>query len=284
MFDPPFDTNEYVTKDSGKKTVHSDGVQRDTRDGKTLYTLMFPKGVPLEEQLIHRVAELYTRGAKKYGDRNWENSAAQDTLEHHREALWRHFMKFFMEVKDGEDHAAAVVWNLNAIEQTKRNLALKRADESAASDDDVDEDLQKWHRESGTSDYSTGPVIPQELVDDTPKTDLTALFPKFGTPEFDARAEQVAAEQAKDWPKRENGRYSFNYEGHEFSDTGRYSTFSADAETHARAIAMFHNFLSKATLDPVDYDPNYVTNRKTLADALNIPAFPYSGTVQKDRF
>ena len=202
MFDEDYE-DSYVTRDSGKKQVHSDGVQRDTRDGKTLYTLMFPKGVPLEEQLIHRVAELYTRGAEKYGDRNWENSRAEDTLEHHREALWRHFMKFFMGVQDGEDHAAAIVWNINAIEHTQRNLkadppmsedleqrlteALYRSEAAAALDDDIDDeehvpagngrcrcgcsgceqcpaedeedfDVQRWHRESGTSASS----IPQE--------------------------------------------------------------------------------------------------------------------------
>jgi hypothetical protein len=112
----------YTTKDSGEKTVHSDGVQRDTQKGKRLFTLMFPKGVPLAQQLIVRVADLYTRGAEKYGDRNWEGSKGEDTLAHHEEALWRHFMNFYFDVQDGEDHAAAIVWNINAVELTRRNL------------------------------------------------------------------------------------------------------------------------------------------------------------------
>jgi len=113
----------YTTRDSGAKAVHSDGVQRDTQAGKTLYTLMFPKGVPAEQQLIVRIAELYTRGGAKYGNRNWENSRSEDTLEHHTEALWRHFMNFFFDVQDGEDHAAAIVWNINAVELARRNIA-----------------------------------------------------------------------------------------------------------------------------------------------------------------
>jgi len=123
----------YVTRDSGEKAVHSDGVQRDKESGKTKFTLMFPEGVPMEQQLIVRVAELYTRGAEKYGDRNWENSCAPDTLVHHRDALWRHFMNFYFDVQDGEDHAAAIVWNINAVELTRRNIELAKAD--AAADD-----------------------------------------------------------------------------------------------------------------------------------------------------
>lgn len=122
-------SRDYVTHQQGEQAVHSDGVRRDTQDNKTLYTLMFPKGVPMSEQLIVRVAELYTRGGAKHGKRNWENSRAEDTLEHHTEALWRHFMKFFFDVQDGEDHAAAIVWNVNAVDLTRRNLAKAAADE-----------------------------------------------------------------------------------------------------------------------------------------------------------
>jgi hypothetical protein len=113
---------QFVTKNSGEKAFHSDGVQRDTDKGKTKYTLMFPLGVPMKEQLIVRVAELYTRGGESYGDRNWEDSSAGDTLTHHQDALWRHFMNFYFAIEDGEDHAAAIVWNINAVEMTRRNL------------------------------------------------------------------------------------------------------------------------------------------------------------------
>jgi hypothetical protein len=119
----------YVTKDSGEKAVHSDGVQRDTNKGKTLFPLMFPKGVPMKDQLIVRLAELYTRGAEKYGGRNWEGSKGDDTLEHHLDALWRHFMSFYFEENAEEDHAAAIIWNINAVELTRRNQRLEVAAE-----------------------------------------------------------------------------------------------------------------------------------------------------------
>lgn len=117
------EASPFITKDSGRRAQHSDGVVRDTDQGKTKFTLMFPEGVPMDQQLIVRIAELYTRGGEKYGDRNWENSKSADTLKHHTDALWRHFMNFFFNVQDSEDHAAAIVWNINAVELCRRNLA-----------------------------------------------------------------------------------------------------------------------------------------------------------------
>lgn len=114
---------KYTVHQQGAQAVHSDGVRRDTQQGKTLYTLLFPKGVPMDEQLFVRVARHYTKGGEKHGNRNWENSCAEDTLEHHTEALWRHFMEFFFDTgKNNEDHAAAVVWNVNAVDLTRRNI------------------------------------------------------------------------------------------------------------------------------------------------------------------
>lgn len=116
---------DYVTKDSGKKAVHADGVQRDTEAGKPRFDLFLPEGVPFDEQLLTRVAWLYERGAAKYGDRNWEKSETEETLAHHRAAFLRHVFKFYFGVEDGEDHAAAVVWNVNAMDLTRRKIKAK---------------------------------------------------------------------------------------------------------------------------------------------------------------
>lgn len=112
----------YTTKDSGKTSEYASGMRRDTQEGKPKFRLLWPKGVPFEEQLITRVADLYARGAVKYGDRNWEKSCNAEDLAHHEEALERHFHKFLEGVEDGEDHAAAVVWNVNAVLLTRRNM------------------------------------------------------------------------------------------------------------------------------------------------------------------
>src|ERR1700743_2663695 len=46
----------FTVKDSGKKARYDDGMQRDDPTGKPKFSLMWPKGVPYEEQLIYRVA------------------------------------------------------------------------------------------------------------------------------------------------------------------------------------------------------------------------------------
>ncbi len=51
----------------------------------------------------------------------------------------------------------------------------------------------------GTTVKVEKPPVPEPTVDDLEKA--MSEFPEFGTPEFDKRAEKVAAEQAKDWPK-----------------------------------------------------------------------------------
>jgi hypothetical protein len=114
----------FITKDSGTRTEHADGVVRDTDQGKPRFDLLFPKGVPYESQLMTRVAELYERGGVKYGMRNWEKSATPETLEHHEAALMRHVVRFLTGEDDGEDHAAAVVWNVNAVDLCRRKISL----------------------------------------------------------------------------------------------------------------------------------------------------------------
>lgn len=121
-----WESEGYVTRSTGPASEYEDGMRRDATEGKPKFGLMLPEGVPYEEQLLTRVAGLYTRGGKLYGDRNWESSATQESLDHHREAFLRHAMKLFLGVQDGEDHAAAVVWNVNAIELTRRNLRMKQ--------------------------------------------------------------------------------------------------------------------------------------------------------------
>lgn len=116
---------KWTTKDSGKKAEYGDGMVRDTTEGKPQFPLLFPKGVPYEDQLITRVAELYQRGGEKYGARNWEKSSTEESLAHHEDALMRHVIKFLIGVEDGEDHAAAVVWNVNAVDLTRRKIQEK---------------------------------------------------------------------------------------------------------------------------------------------------------------
>jgi len=116
----------YITRKSGEKFESPDGMVRDTSANKPQFTLMFPKDVPYEDQLMTRVADLYHRGGVSYGARNWEKSSTEESLAKHEDCLMRHVIKFLLGVEDGEDHAAAVVWNVNAVDLTRRKIREKK--------------------------------------------------------------------------------------------------------------------------------------------------------------
>lgn len=108
--------SEFITKDSGKRIDLANGMVRDTTEGKVDYTLI------LRGPLHKRWAELLSRGAIKYGKHNWckalestDRSAREATKERFLESAMRHFMQFMQGTRD-EDHAAAVVFNMNGYE------------------------------------------------------------------------------------------------------------------------------------------------------------------------
>lgn len=105
---------QYKTKDSGKRVEFKSGMRRDTTEGKPRYDL-----IPLEP--LRRLAELYARGAEKYGDRNWQLANSKEEMNRFRASAWRHFVQY-MNGETDEDHAIAACWNLFALihfEETK---------------------------------------------------------------------------------------------------------------------------------------------------------------------
>lgn len=109
MDQPPF-----ITKDSGERQEFTSGMVRDTGD-KARYDLVY---LPL----ITRWAELMQRGAKKYGERNWEKASGQAELQRFKASAWRHFISAITDVQDGEDHFAATLFNLGAILYLKEKV------------------------------------------------------------------------------------------------------------------------------------------------------------------
>ncbi len=116
----------FETKDSGARVDLANGMVRDVSDGKIDYTLL------LDGPLFKRWAELLARGAAKYGKRNWCKSfesppgaAREETRARFRESAMRHFFQW-LEGDRTEDHAAAVLFNLNGYE------ALRETDERRA--------------------------------------------------------------------------------------------------------------------------------------------------------
>lgn len=95
---------EFETKDSGERQDFESGARRDIQTGKPRYDLI-PPG-PLK-----RLAELYARGAEKYGESNWELGMPMSRI---TSSLMRH-MEQFREGDVSEDHLAAVTWNALAL-------------------------------------------------------------------------------------------------------------------------------------------------------------------------
>lgn len=95
---------KFITKDSGKREDFSTGAKRDVQEGKPRYDLL---PVPA----LKRLADLYARGAEKYGEGNYEKGMPFSRV---YASLFRHLIQF-REGDKTEDHLAAVAWNAFAL-------------------------------------------------------------------------------------------------------------------------------------------------------------------------
>lgn len=111
----------FKTKDSGSRAEFPSGMVRDTQEGKPRFDLIFPEGVPYQEQMLTRFAELMARGAVKYDERNWEKASTAEELGRARSSALRHMIQWYLGEGD-EDHAAAVMFNIMAAEYVQYRL------------------------------------------------------------------------------------------------------------------------------------------------------------------
>ena len=102
-------------KDSGQREDFPSGMRRDTEEGKVDYTLVY------DGPMIDRVAAHLTKGANKYGPRNWMEANSVEERERFRRSASRHFRQWMAGDTD-EDHFAAVVFNMNAAEYVADRL------------------------------------------------------------------------------------------------------------------------------------------------------------------
>lgn len=109
----------FITKDSGARQEYESGMRRDLQDGKPRFDLMIAK--THKHDMITRFAELLQRGAEKYSARNWEKANSEEELDRFMASAWRHFISWAKGIED-EDHAAAVIFNINAYEYLKEKL------------------------------------------------------------------------------------------------------------------------------------------------------------------
>jgi len=104
-------------KDSGKRQEFDGGMVRDTQEGKTDYWRVLV-GPMFERWAVH-----LTKGAQKYPDQspgvpNWTLAAGEEERQRFKASAFRHFMQWYRDEVD-EDHASAVMFNMNGAEYTR---------------------------------------------------------------------------------------------------------------------------------------------------------------------
>src|SRR5688572_25287215 len=112
---PRNESPEFIVKDSGQRQQFPGGMVRDIETDKTDYTFI------MDGPMFDRWAEHMTKGAKKYGDRNWMKANGEVELARFRRSAIRH-MRQWMRGDQDEDHASAVFFNINCYEWLKEKL------------------------------------------------------------------------------------------------------------------------------------------------------------------
>ncbi|HRF70620.1 MAG TPA: DUF5664 domain-containing protein [Candidatus Pelethenecus sp.] len=111
---------KFITKDSGKRIKFKSGFNRDVQEGKPRYDLIPP-------ELLKRLADLYARGAVKYGDDNWKKATTPEEINRFKASAFRHFMDWISDSNKEEDHAVATIWNIISYEwHTNHKLNAKK--------------------------------------------------------------------------------------------------------------------------------------------------------------
>lgn len=105
----------FTTKDSGVRKAFDSGMVRDTDEGKPRYDL-----IPILP--LRRLAELYARGAVKYGPSNWMKANSDEELQRFKASAFRHLVQALDGDRD-EDHWSGAVFNVFACEWLEDKLA-----------------------------------------------------------------------------------------------------------------------------------------------------------------
>lgn len=110
--------HDFTVKDSGERQQFASGMQRDVTDDKVRYDLAF------DGPMFERYAAHMTKGAQKYEARNWMKATGAEEMERFRQSAIRHFVQWLRGDRD-EDHAAAVMFNLNGYEYVRETMRPK---------------------------------------------------------------------------------------------------------------------------------------------------------------
>jgi len=112
---------DFIIKDSGERAQFASGMVRDVTTGKLDWWRLLVG--PMARRLVAHV----TKGAVKYPDvrpgvPNWTLAAGAAELARFKDSAFRHFIQWY-EGDTDEDHAAAVIFNVNGAEYVKARLA-----------------------------------------------------------------------------------------------------------------------------------------------------------------
>lgn len=113
----------FTVKDSGERREFESGMVRDTSEGKINYLLVRP-GPMLKRWAAHLTlaAAKYDRDREPGQPRNWTLASGLAEYERFQESFARHCEQWLNGDTD-EDHAAAMIFNINGAELVKERLA-----------------------------------------------------------------------------------------------------------------------------------------------------------------
>lgn len=110
-------TSKFIVKDSGKRLNFKSGMVRDIANDKIDYSLSF------DGPMFKRLSVLLTNAANsKYSKRNWMKANSKEEMERFKESAVRHFYQWFSGENSEEDHAAALIFNINGYEYVKDKI------------------------------------------------------------------------------------------------------------------------------------------------------------------
>lgn len=106
-------------KDSGKREQFDTGAHRDTNEGKGAYNLLPPLA-------IHRIAQHFQEGAKKYSPNNYRKGIPTDR---YIDSALRHIFQY-LDGQQDEPHLVSAAWNILCCIETKALIERDRLPES----------------------------------------------------------------------------------------------------------------------------------------------------------
>lgn len=96
---------------------YESGLRRSDDEGKIDYTHV------LDGPMLDRWAWHMTRNVKNYGGRNWLKATPEDE-ERFKASLLRHVIQFIRN-EPGEDHAAAIMYNVNGLAYIRDQILIE---------------------------------------------------------------------------------------------------------------------------------------------------------------